>query len=160
MAKNNRKWDVGTVFAVPLASSECGFGQVVSTKVLRTPSVALFALRMACATPLEQLPPLHFDTCFSILTVSAHALDKGIWRLLGQRDLLFDQSVDPNARLRINQYVGSRFFTDNMVDAFFNAYFGLEPWDDFADPETLDKLLIPPHVRPNSAIFKRKPQCD
>jgi len=42
------------------------------------------------------------------------------------------------------------------IAEFLNAYYGLVPWDDWADPNYLDKLLISPDKKPKNIIFKNR----
>ena len=43
-----------------------------------------------------------------------------------------------------------------IIDDFIKAYFSLAPWDDWHDPEYLDKLLISPDKKPENLIYKNK----
>ena len=38
---------------------------------------------------------------------------------------------------------------------FLNATFGLEPWDNWKDPNYLDSLLLDPTTRPADVILKK-----
>ena len=48
------------------------------------------------------------------------------------------------------------YFGIPIEDDFIKAYFSLAPWDDWHDPEYLDKLLISPDKKPENLIYKNK----
>lgn len=148
MPKKKSQWGRGTIFLIPLQHGECGVGQVITNEVMGSPTVAVFPVSVSCESYLSEVLPLQESDCIALLTVFGRPLDRGLWRSLGQRDVILLSSRDENWKTRGDQWVGATVFTSNMVEAFLNAYHGLEPWDDFADPEFLDKLLLPPHRRP------------
>ena len=59
------------------------------------------------------------------------------------------------ARKKQKWQVGD-YFGIPIEDDFIKAYFSLAPWDDWHDPEYLDKLLISPDKKPESLIYKNK----
>lgn len=150
MPKKKPQWGKGTVFLVPLQNEQCGVGQVITNEVMGSPTVAVFPMCLPCDSELAVVPPLQESGCIALLTLlGGYALDKGLWRLLGNRELALNSSRGENWKHRGRQWVGASLLTDNIVEALLNAYHGLEPWDNFADPEFLDKLLLPPHKRPD-----------
>jgi hypothetical protein len=148
MANRKTSWGKGTIFLVPLADKSCGVGQVITCEATGTLRIAVFPWQVPCDCALADIPPLRREDCISLLAVFKYALDKGLWRTVGEGETALDSRPGANWKTSGNQWVGSEVFTDNVVDALMNAYHGLEPWDDFADPEFLDKLLLPPHERP------------
>lgn len=148
MPKKKSPWGKGTVFLVPLQNGKCGVGQVITNEVMGSPTVAVFPVCLPCDCELSAVPALQEESCIALLTVFGRSLDRGIWRTLGQREVAMLSSRGVNWETRGSQWVGAEVFTSNIVEALLNAYHALEPWDDFADPEFLDKLLLPPHKRP------------
>lgn len=57
------------------------------------------------------------------------------------------------ARKKQKWQVGD-YFGIPIEDDFIKAYFSLAPWDDWHDPEYLDKLLISPDKKPENLIIK------
>lgn len=59
------------------------------------------------------------------------------------------------ARKKQKWQVGD-YFGIPIEDDFIKAYFSLALWDDWHDPEYLDKLLISPDKKPENLIYKNK----
>lgn len=149
MGKRQAQWRKGMVLLIPLQDGSWGVGQVITDEVMGSPTVAIFAVRLAGGASETDVPVLTRDQCIAQLTlIGLHALNTGQWRAAGIRDTALNTSQSQNWEYRGANWVGSKLYTDTVVSALLNAFFGLEAWDDFADPAFLDKLLLPPHMRP------------
>jgi len=42
-----------------------------------------------------------------------------------------------------------------IVNEFLNAYYALQPWDDWKDPHYLDSLLVSPDKKPTKLLYKK-----
>ncbi len=152
--RSKQKAQKGTVFLVPLKDQSLGVGQVLDLSVMGGPTVAAFEFRLQSKCELGEIPPLERSACLAVLTVSEYSLKQGIWPTLGIREVAISWLDRPNEQFRATNWIGSRSFTDNIVDTLLQAYFGLEYWDDFYEPDALDKLLLPPRKRPENVMWK------
>lgn len=149
MGMAQSQWRKGTVFLIPLQDGTCGVGQIITDEVMGSPTVAIYSVRFPCSANEHDMTALVRDQCIALITLlGLQALKKGKWRPVGVREIALNSSQSENWKFRGANWVGSKLYSDTVVDALLNAFHGLEPWDDFADPEYLDKLLLPPATRP------------
>jgi hypothetical protein len=94
------------------------------------------------------------------LSIGGFGLKSGRWEFLGPREIAIPPELWPNAAVRARGagWVGARFFDDGIVEALFEAYLGLQPWDQMHDPAYFDGLLFSPARRPpdSSLVFRRQ----
>ncbi len=79
--------------------------------------------------------------------ITEESLDKGFWLIIQQgivnKNIL--KQYFPNIDLiEQGNIIGINTEGSAIIDDFIKAYFSLAPWDDWYDPEYLDKLLISP----------------
>ena len=84
---------------------------------------------------------------------------KGFWPIIQQgivnKNIL--KQYFPNIDLiEQGNIIGINTEGSAIIDDFIKAYFSLAPWDDWHDPEYLDKLLISPDKKPENLIYKNK----
>ncbi len=60
----------------------------------------------------------------------------------------------PFESLRSQYFIGAKIYGAKIVGEFANAFCALCPWDDWADPKELDKLLISPAKKPCNLVYK------
>jgi hypothetical protein len=159
MARRNQRWDVGDVFVVPLSDGAHGVGQIVGreAEVLNSVSVALFD------TPVhepEGAADLHLakESVFAVLFATRDLLDRGRWKVVARRPVEIPREWLPFERLRATGWIGAKVIGSGIVEEFLHAYFGLVPWDDWADPKYLDSLLLTPAKKPPTRVLKLPPQ--
>lgn len=58
--------------------------------------------------------------------------------------------------IRNNNYVGARIHGAGVVWHFCQSFFGLEPWDQYAEPDFFDEMLIDPKFKPKNLIYENK----
>jgi hypothetical protein len=155
MARRKQKWVIGDVFAIGTRDGRFGVGQIIGceAEVLDSVTIALFKEQVedpASASRAE----LSIGQAFSLLFCTRESLDSGRWRVVCNRPVLIDRSLFPYESTRAQRWVGAHVTGSGIVNEFVDAYFGLVPWDDWHDPQYLDKLLLPSVPRPERAVLK------
>jgi hypothetical protein len=74
---------------------------------------------------------------------------------VGSRPVSVPKESLPYEALREKNFVGASVRGSGIVNKFLNAFYSLHAWDDWHDPNYLDKLLISPTMKPSSLIYKR-----
>lgn len=148
-----QKWKNGDIFLVPQSDGGYTVGQVLSYEVQAMNSaVCAFTLRRA--TIDEKVKPPAIDEIVSIQFVTIDLLDSGDWPVVGRARVIKFQTLFDLEGHRKNQFIGTVTEGSGIIISFLNACFGLEPWDDWFDPEYLDKLLLSSDKKPNLVIYK------
>ena len=152
--KLNQSIAVGDVFLIPLRDGTFSMGQVVGFEplVLNSVSCAFFAIRSHSDENVDAVE-LSSDRLYSIQFVTRDLLLKGKWRIIRNENPSVKTSELPYESLRNIGFVGAKVIGSGIMEQFANAYFALSPWDDWHDPQYLDKLLRSAHLRPNSLIY-------
>lgn len=158
MAKKRQVWGIGDVFLVRLADGTNAVAQIVEADVLNCASCAFFDLRISNEHEIVNLVSLPTERIFSILFVTKDELDQGTWSVVKKVSIAIPQASLPYEYLRSKGFVGAKIIGSGIIDRFLNAYYGLEAWDDWHDPNYLDKLLISPTKRPRHLLLKKSMQ--
>lgn len=153
MGKRRQVWSVGDVFLVELQDGTSVVGQIVGQEkqALNSVSCAFFDLRVRSEAEVGELP---LSAIFSILFVTRESLDRGIWRVIGNRPVTLPTDRLPYESCRSTGFVGAKIRGSGIVEKFLNAFYGLLPWDDWYDPVYLDGFLTSPDKKPRNLIFK------
>jgi len=158
--KRGREPMAGQVFAVPLSDGSYGLAQVAHVKQASKDSYfvtcAWFPQR---ADDPEQLfqdiqeGRRDLRSPFLACTIPSDPITSGEWRLLGSLRPEYE-NVDIAARIKTTW----EWFDGGQRpgELLLEMYHGLFPWNGLHDPEYLDKLLLPGHVRPPSARMKEE----
>ena len=146
-----RKPPVGSVFRVPLSDGGYAIGQVIAYEPQMLNSVSCVFTSQGDWTPGSTIPE---SAIVASLFTTYDLLTKGRWEILGEAPIPISRPNFPFEHLRSAGWVGAKMTGSGIVEEFLNAWFGLAPWDDWADPDYLDRLLFPGRVRPACAIFK------
>src|SRR5262245_6301236 len=156
MARRKQVWKVGDVFAIGAQDGSFCAGQIIGHEaaLLNSATIALFEHRSNSPSELLQRE-LTIERAFSLMFVTRDQLDAGAWQVVGDRPVSIDRSWFPYEATRAHGWIGARVIGTKIVQEFVDAYFGLVPWDDWQDPEYLDKLLLPSRSRPANVSFKR-----
>ncbi|MFO0745007.1 MAG: hypothetical protein U1F43_04930 [Myxococcota bacterium] len=135
-----QRWQIGSVFAVPLADGAWAFGQVVDLArpaprrhagPLRAPARAEPAL-----APDEVLDVVTART-LTILHTTASGLDAdGVFRVVGEGPIALDPGSGPHGpRAAGRSWDG--------IATVANAWYGLYPWNLLYAPVGLDRSIMP-----------------
>lgn len=118
-------------------------------------SCAFYDVRISCeqaTVPRFDLPVRHL---IAVLSVSREHLDFGKWRVVDHQPVSPDPEMWPNEEFRSARWIGAKIYDAAIAEKLLNAYNGLVPWDDWHDPEYLDKLLVSPDRKPKHVLRKK-----
>lgn len=133
-------------------------GQIVGREpqVLNSVSCAFYDWRLTNLDEVVQCATLPIEQVFSSLFVTRDLLDSGAWKVVANKPVTFSPAKFPYEDLRVNGFIGAKVIGSAIVEEFINAFYGLLPWDDWKDPDYLDKLLISQEMKPKALVFKSK----
>lgn len=148
-----QKWKNGDVFLVPQSDGGYTVGQVLSYEVKAMNSaVCAFTLRRVSKDDRPE-PPM-IDEVISIRYVTIDLLDSGDWPVVGNAPVIDFQPLFDLESHREKHFIGTKTEGSGIIINFLNACFGLEPWDDWFDPQYLDQLLLSPDKKPALVVYK------
>ncbi|MBI3848470.1 MAG: hypothetical protein HY292_27880 [Planctomycetes bacterium] len=156
MSKRRQPWKTGDVFAVPQSDGKFALGQVIEyvPRALNSVVCAFYDLRVDHAVESVE-PKLEANKLIAILFVTRDLLDRGEWKVVARHHVANARSAKILDQGRANDFIGTKIVGSGNVRRFLNAYYGLEPWDDWHDPEYLDSLLLSPDRKPKNAVFAK-----
>ncbi len=148
-----RGWHDGDLFLVPLSDGYFTVAQVLSHEFLAMDSaICAFSLRR-----MEQFgaaAPIARDEVISVQYVTVELLDSGEWPVAGHAAPVIPAGELELDGKRARHFAGTQICGSGVISSFLNACFGLEMWDDWVDPEMLDKLLLTPQHKPALVVYK------
>lgn len=152
-ATKQQQCGIGSVFGVEQGDRKYCLGQVLDMMLPNVVSCVFYDLRFrhGFKPPAFDLP---FDKIISAMATTPEKLDSGKWKVLGMNRLQLDRQFWPNEQYRDLEWVGAKTYGSRIVEKFLEAYFGVIPWDSYADPNYFDKLLFFEHRKPRSPKFK------
>ena len=137
-----QKWKVGDIFQVPLENGTYGFGQVVWTSYTH-PVCGLFDINKTDVPTLEEIVSNPF---ISILSLTPNSLDNHSWKVLGNMNVRVQKKDVPKKFIGI-----TTDFTSGILEELANAFYGVTPWNVFAEEDFFDEILLPTVKRPSTA---------
>jgi len=156
MTKKSRHiWEPGDFFAIPLSDGSTAIGQVLGyePEALNSAVCAFFARRCVDQPSKRGAPPTK-DELVAVLFVTRDLLDSGTWQVIGRgAPLPTAPHIDLDV-LRARRFVGVKVVGSGVANRLMDAYFGLYPWNGFAQPDYLDKLLISADRKPRNVLLK------
>ncbi len=141
------------MFLIPLEDATYSVGQVLLKTVSALNSV-ICAFSKIRTDNVETATTFTPRDVVAVLFTTPDLLNSGDWRVIRH-----EPEIVPVARyidmhsLEAKGYVGVKIIGSGIVENLLNAWFGLEPWDAFYEPDYLDKLLLPSVTRPDSAVL-------
>jgi hypothetical protein len=147
----------GDVFVAPLMDGSNCAGQLlkITPQALNSYVCAFFDVRVPDGSVGVELD-INACTPFAVLFVTPESLKKGHWPICGNARLAVDiERYIPLRELEANEFIGTTIVGSGIIRKFLNAYYGMLPWDDWHDPEYLDKLLVARDRRPANVIWKK-----
>lgn len=158
MARRNQSWSIGDIFTVRLNNGQFVLGQIVGreAKVLNSATVAFYDYRFDAEDEAKKVGSLQREKAFSVVFSTRESLDSGDWHVVENREVGVSIEDMPYEHLRSSGYVGAKVVGSGILDEFLNAYYGLAPWDDWKDPQYLDRLLLSPSKKPSNLVFKHR----
>ena len=149
------KWEHGDVFAIPLLNNKFSIGQILDLQMQNVVRISLFDEQISklAKTNIEEL--CNLNLLISLVACSRERLDYGVWTILGNKKQIIPVSKFPNELYRLNGWVGAKHSDAAIIEDFVNSYYGFLPWDDWGNPNYLDKFLIDPSKKPTTLIYKK-----
>lgn len=117
---------------------------------------ALCAFTLTKAQLGQNSPKFDLKDVLSIQFVTIDLLDSGVWPVVGWMSPIDFHSAFDLEKHRSNQFVGTKICGSGNIINFLNACFGLEPWDDWYDPQALDGYLLTPRHKPPLVVYKNE----
>ena len=154
MKRARQPWDIGDVFTVPTSDGRYAVGQAIDYPgPLRSVAVALFAhiLNTHAAALVQDVSSAKL---ISAVFTSDDLLESGRWHVAGRKPVTIPAAMFPGEHTLARGGVGNKVIGSANLAAFVEAYFGLGPWDRFADPTYMDQLLISRDKKPKKLVFK------
>jgi hypothetical protein len=152
--RKKQDWKPGDCFLIPLADASYLVGQVLAAEpsVLNSLSCALFDQRSDGETP----PRPDLDRLFATLLTTRDLIDSGDWKIFAAHPVEVPRAKFPFEGLRRRGFVGAKVIGSGIVNDLANAFCGLALWDDWADPNYLDRLLLDARLKPTRLLYKNR----
>ncbi len=142
---------------MPLKDGTFGSGQVLDLMMPNVVRCCFYDGKEKDGSPKTKCVGLPFGNLIACLAVSREQLDWGNWVVVGcSSSDPMPKREWPNEQFRHKRWVGAKMYDANLAEDFLNAYHALEPWDDWANPDYLDSLLLPGVSRPDNLIFMKR----
>ncbi len=153
MARKRQKWKEGDVFLLPLEDGSHCVGQVlqITKRALNSVVCSFSKVRTSLA---DRSASFEKNDIVAVLFTTPDQLNDGEWSVIrheSQHDSA-DKYLDMQ-RFEAADFVGVKVIGSGIIVSLMRAWFGLEPWDDFFDPNYLDKCLLPGVSRPDTAVL-------
>lgn len=155
--KRRRKqtWNIGDLFTIPLADGTYSIGRVVGyePEALNSAVCAFYAHRVDVFPNMEL--NLSEDELISVLFVTRDLLDSGDWQVFSHctSEFPLNKYIDLYT-LRNEGFIGVCSIGSGIIIGLMNAYYKLDIWNKYYDPNYLDSLLISPDKKPKDVILK------
>jgi len=152
--EGEQTWAVGDVFALPLSDGSAIVGQIVGREAsaLNSVTIALFDVKCAADEVMARSRDLQLAQAFAILFVTRDLFDAGTWKVVGSRAVVVPRAMQPYEHTRASGWVGAKITGSGIVNEFADAFYGLAPWDDWAQRDYLDGLLVDPSRKPHARL--------
>ncbi len=148
-----RTWKAGDLFLVPQSDGGFTLAQVIAHELMAMNSaICAFTLRRVARG--ETPAPIRDDEIVALQYVTIELLDSGEWPIAGHGAPAVDRESLELETKRAHHFAGTSICGSGVITSLLNACFGLEPWDDWNDPEQLDKLLVHPSRKPALVVYK------
>jgi hypothetical protein len=150
--RKQQRWDVGDVFLVRQRDGQWSAGQILDRMMPNVISCAFYDMRVAKPDALPL--PLSIAGLIAVASVTRDGLDSGEWRVVGHAPIGVERRLWPNEPFRNIGWIGAKIFDAGIFEEFLEAFHGLVPWDNWKDPDYLDRLLISPDKKPANLVYK------
>ena len=153
-AKTKVNWSEGDIFAIPLQNGQFLLGQELAKETsIGAGGVAIFDARL---DKLCEPPALTLDAVIAILFTTRDQIERGNWPIVARRGVVVPKDRFPYESTRASGFVGAKIVGSGNVVEFANAFCALAPWDKWADPAYLDKMLVTPDKKPSDLIYSKQ----
>ncbi len=149
-------WAIGDVFVVPLMNDKFVIGQVLGQSMINTVRVAFYDETISQLQNINTTDFCNDKNLISLIEVTKEQLDYGVWKILGNRQVSIAINKQPNEKYRKLNWVGMTIQDAALAEDFLNAYYSLIAWDDWFDPNYLDKFLVDMSKKPDKLILTKQ----
>lgn len=157
MVRKKQKWQVGDYFGIPIQNENFAIGQILGRYDWIGVACIISNIQTDIKPDLSNIG-ISENNIISAVFITEESLDKGLWPILFQgvvnRKVL--ETYFPNIdKVERGDIVGVTTEGSSIIDDFIQAYFGLKAWNDWHEPDFLDKeILISPDKKPDNIIYK------
>lgn len=154
MIKKTKKsnFQIGDVYAIPLIDGSWTLGQIcflLEVEGYYSISMAFFNYKFISIESLnEQIDTLDLSCPFTAFTITGETIKKKIWILIAHKMVHY---VNFCVEYKKKNSWGWIDGIEREMNWILEMYFGIYPWDAFADKKYMDKLLLPMHEKPSFA---------
>ena len=145
----------GDVFHIPLKDGSFVVGQVLEISDIGFISCAFFDIRLL-EQDLETKEDLNPDKLISLASITPEQFKNKAWKIAYNLPISIARSMWPNERTRKSGWIGAKVYDSLIVEKFLNAFYSLDIWDPYKDPNYFDRLLVLESKKPNHLLFKGK----
>ena len=156
MARKKIKWGIHQLFLVPQRDGKYSTGVTLDLILPNIITCAFFDERVSNRDDIIISNYAKEDKLIALLSVSREQLDYGVWPIIGESSFRVARSRIPNEEYRSKGWIGTKSYDAALVEDFLDAFYKLSPWDDWYDPNYLDKYLISPDKKPKDLIYIKK----
>ena len=149
-------WNPNDVFAVPLLNGNYSIGHVLDQRMINTVRIALYDECINDLNCIDFLNIVDDKNLISLIEITREQLDYGVWPIIGNKKNTIPVENYPNEKFRSNKWINSIVRDAALAEDFINSYYGFLPWDDWFDPNYLDKYLISSSKKPNNLLYKNR----
>ena len=150
--KRKVTWEFGAVFVVPLPDGTFGIGQAIASMMTNVIYCAFTRQRVGAIG--GGVPKLHATDVVSRVPVTREQLDYAVWRVLGVAPLCCAKADFPAEAFANRGYVGAMIYDAALAEDFLAAFHALAAWDDWHQPDYLDRWLVSPSAKPQTLRWK------
>lgn len=156
MRKKKKEIMKGDIFIIQLNDNSVTVGQFLDNRYPNTARIALFNERFKFNEKLEIDNLCNLKNLISLVECTLEQLKYGVWEVIGNKKNEIDPSRYPNEEFRKNNWIGSQVSDAGLIEDFVNAFYGLIFWDDWFDPNYLDKFLLDSSKKPSNLLIKNR----
>ncbi len=140
--RKKQRWSIGDIFSIQQKDGNWSIGQMLDQMLPNVVTCAFYDLRYSGAPPERiKLMPCQLISCVS---VSCEQLDYGRWKVIAHQQPAVGRDSWPNEKFRDCGWIGAKIYDAGIIEEFLDAFYRLVPWDDWHDPNYLDRLLVSP----------------
>jgi hypothetical protein len=149
---SKQRWEIGSIFLIRQRDGMWSLGQVLDLPLPNVATCAFFDGRIHDPGSWNSKPQP--EQLISLASVTRNRLDSGDWRVVGKQPAAVERRLWPNEQFRSKGWIGAKIYDASILDEFLEAFHGLVPWDDWKEPDYLDRLLVSPAKKPKKLVLK------
>jgi hypothetical protein len=145
---------LGNVYCIPLLGEQ-QFGSCLLAAIKKDPLEAGFVRVYGTITAAEQIPPITIDP-IAELFCTLDLIRRRIWSLAGKVEAPIDMLYDFEL-FTSHSILPCTIYGSANIASLIEAFNGLRPWDEMADPNYYTKMLLDDVVPKSCSVVKHLP---